>query len=324
MSSKFPNKFGSRYTCTDSADGLLFDIEGLLMAFFKRELSPVERFENALKLKLTEREKLAGRLSLADQALAEQRVTTEKLAVSGASNARLEKAEAKMRADEERARTLRAELADIDEQIVSAERALADATAQRDRELLADQIESLAAGIERAIPGFGAGAAALVDAVAKGATRVSEATLFSGSVDAVRREVLSAADLVCWELRTLAVRTRAGNANATAAAQPTPAEAPSAGIERQMIYTLNALSWREGTEVKTAPAFAMVALPKALLPVALRHQHADYLNARRVQTLMHVHGSGEAKAEPAADDPQLVDLDALAAETQQGTQADVA
>lgn len=294
------------------------------MAFFKRELSPVERFENALNLKLAEREKLAGRLALADKALAGQRVTTEKLAVSGASNAMLEKAEAKMRADEERARTLRAEVADIDEQIASAERALAEATAQRDRELLADQVEALAASIERAVPAFGAGAAGLMDAVTKGATQVAEATQFLTSVDAVRREVLSAADLVCWELRTLAVRTRAGNANATPAAPPTPAQAPSAGLERQMIYTLNPLLWREGGEVKTAPAFAMVALPKALLPIALRHQHADYLNARRVQTLMHVHGSGEAKAEPAADDPQLVDLDALGAEAPRGAEADVA
>jgi len=294
------------------------------MAFFKRELSPVERFETALKLKQTEREKLAVRLGLADKALAEQRATAEKLAVSGASNARLEKAEAKMRADEDRARMLRAEVADIDEQIVSAERALAEATAQRDRELLADQIEALAASIERAVPGFGAGATALVDAVTRAATQIAEATQFSASVDAVRREVLSAADLVCWELRTLAVRTRAGNANATLAVPPAAAQAPSAGVERQMIYTLNPLLWREGSEVKTASAFAMVALPKALLPVALRHQHADYLNARRVQTLMHVHGSGEAKAEPAVDDPQLVDLDALAIEVQQGAQANVA
>jgi len=292
------------------------------MAFFKRELSPVERFENALKSKLAEREKLAGRLGLADKTLAEQRVTTEKLAVSGASNASLEKAEAKMRADEERARTLRAEVADIDEQIVSAERALTEATAQRERELLADQVEALAASIERAVPAFGAGAAGLMDAVTKAPTQVAEAMQFLASVDAVRREVLSAADLVCWELRTLAVRTRAGNANATPAAPPTPEL--SAGLERQMIYTLSALLWREGSEVKTAPAFAVVGLPKALLPVALRHQHVDYLNARRVQTLMHVHGSGEAKAEPAADDPELVDLDALGAQAQQGAQADVA
>ena len=221
-------------------------------------------------------------------------------------------------------RTLRAEVADIDEHIVSAERALAEATAQRDRELLADQIEALAASIERAVPNFGAGAAALVDAVTKAATQVAEASQFSSSVDAVRREVLSAADLVCWELRTLAVRTRAGNANATPAVPHAAAQAPSAGIELQMIYTLNPLLWREGSAVRTAPAFAMVALPKALLPVALRHQHADYLNARRVQTLMHVHGSGEAKVEPAADDPQLVDLDALAVDAQQGAQANVA
>jgi hypothetical protein len=83
------------------------------------------------------------------------------------------------------------------------------------------------------------------------------------------------------------------------------------------------LLWREGSEIRTAPAFAMVSLPKALLPVALGHQHADYLNARRVQTLMHVHGSGEDTGEPAADDPLLVDLDALAVD-QQGSQASVA
>jgi hypothetical protein len=208
--------------------------------------------------------------------------------------------------------------------VVSTERALADATAQRDREQLADQIEALAASIERSVPGFGAGAASLVDAVAKAATQVPEATRFATSVDAVRREVLSAADLVCWELRTLAVRTRAGNANVSAAVQAEAEPAPLAAIERQMVYTFNPLLWREGSEVKKVPAFAMVALPKALLPIALRHQHADYLNARRVQTLMHVHGSGEAKPEPATDDPLLVDLDALAAGETEGARADVA
>jgi hypothetical protein len=293
------------------------------MAFFKRELSPVERFEATLKQKVAEREKLAERLAAAEAALTEKRAAAEKLAVAGASTARLEKAEAQMRADEERGRTLRAELADIDEQVVSTDRALTDALAQRDRKLLADQIEALAASIERSIPGFGGGAASLVEAVAKGTIQVAEATRFAASVDAVRREVLSAADLVCWELRTLAVRTRAGNANISATVQAEAEPAPPVAIERQMVYTFNPLLWREGSEVKKAPAFAMVALPKALLPVALRLQHADYVNARRVQTLMHVHGSGEAKPEPATDDPSLVDLDALAA-GEQGERANVA
>lgn len=284
------------------------------MSFFKRDLSPVERFESTLKFKLAERERLAERLRLTEVALVEQRTAAEKLAVAGAANARLERAEAKMREVDERARTLRAALTEVDEHIASNERALYDARAQRDRELLADQIEAMAAAIERAGPGFGTGALALVDAVTKSSAQITEATRFASSVQAVQREVLSAVDLVCWELRTIAVRTRAGNANTAPFAPPQAEQLPPVEIERQMIYTLNPLLWREGGEVKRVPAFAMVGLPKALLPVALSHQHADYLNARRVHTLMHVHGSGESKTPPADDDPQLVDLDALSVE----------
>jgi hypothetical protein len=294
------------------------------MAFFKRELSPIERFEAALRDKQAARAKLAERLSLAEMELTEKRAAAERLAVAGAANAKLDRAEATLRDAEERAKALRTELAELDEQVVSTERALTDAKAQRDRDMAADGIEAMAAAIEQAAPGFGAGAAALVDAVTKSTASVPEATRFSASVDAVRREVLAAAELICWELRSVAMRTRAGNANVTFRAAPEPEQPPLREIERQLIYTLNPLLWREGSEVRKVAAFAMVGLPKALLPVALRHQHVDYLNARRVQTLMHVHGSGEANSEPASDDPQLVDLDALAAEEQPSATADVA
>ena len=104
------------------------------MAFFKRELGPIERFENALKEKQAARQKLADRLSLAETELAEKRAAAERLAVAGAANARLDRAEAAMRAVEDRAKTWRAELAEFDEQVASAERALTDAKAQRDRD----------------------------------------------------------------------------------------------------------------------------------------------------------------------------------------------
>lgn len=298
--------------------------EDIVMAFFKRELSPVERFESALRDKQAERQKLADRLGIAETVLGEKRAAAERLAVAGAANAKLDRAETDMRAVEERAKTLRAALAEFDEQIASTERALADAKAQRDRDLVADEIEAMAAAIEQAAPGFGAGAAALVDAVTKRATSVPEATRFSTSVEAVRREVLSAADLICWELRSAAVRTRAGNANMTHRAAPEPEQPSPPEIERQLIYTLSPLLWREGSEVRRAPAFALVGLPKTLLPVALRHQHVDHLNARRVQTLIHVHGSTGVNSDPDKDDPQLVDLDALAAEEKESAQADVA
>ncbi len=124
------------------------------MAFFKREVGPVERFESALKDKQAARQKLADRLGIAETELAEKRVAAERLAVAGATNAQLDRAEANMRAVEDRARTLRAALAEFDEQIVSTERALADAKAQRDRELVADQIEAMAAAIEQAARDF--------------------------------------------------------------------------------------------------------------------------------------------------------------------------
>ena len=66
---------------------------GIAMAFFnrelfKRELGPIERFENALKEKLAARQKLAERLSVAEAELAEKRAAAERLAVAGAANAR--------------------------------------------------------------------------------------------------------------------------------------------------------------------------------------------------------------------------------------------
>ena len=301
---------------------------GIAMAFFKREffkreLDPIERFENALKEKLAARQKLAERLSVAETELAEKRAAAERLAVAGAAAARLDRAEADMRAVEERTKTWRAALVEHDEQVASAERALADAKAQRDRDTMADQIEAMATAIERAAPGFDASGTALVEAVTKAALSIADATRFSSNVDAVRREVLSAADLICWELRSAAVRTRAGNANLSSLTLSESEQPPSSEIERQLIYTLHPLLWREDGEVRKASAFTLVGLPKSLLTVALQHQHVDHLNARRVQTLMHLHGSA-GLGEPEADDPQLVDLDALLAEGQQTAQADVA
>jgi hypothetical protein len=294
------------------------------MAFFKRELSPVERFEGALKGKQAARQKLADRLSLTEGLLGEKRAAAERLAVAGAANAKLDRAEFDMRAVEERAKTLRGALAEFDEQVASTERALAEAVAQRDRNLAADSIEAMAAAIERAVPGFDAGAAALVGAVTTSVASMPEATRFSASVEAVRREIRAAADLMCWELRFVAVRTRAGNANVALSAAPEPEQPRLAEIERQLIYTLNPLHWLEGGEVRRVPAFAVVDLPRALLPAALRHHHVDHLNARRVQTLIHVHGNGRSGGDISPDDPQLVDLDALVAGETEAAQADVA
>lgn len=294
------------------------------MAFFRRELGPVERFENALKEKLAARQKLANQSALTEKELAEKRTAAERLAVAGADSTRLDRAEAGMRVVEDRARTLRAALVELDEQVASAERAWNEAKAQRDRNASADAIEAMAAAIERAAPGFQASATTLIEAVTRSPASIPEATKFSTSVEAVRREIASAVDLICWELRSAAVRERAGNANVAIPASSEAERPASDGIERQMIYTLHPLQWREGGETRRISAFAIVGLPIALLPVALRHHHVDYLNARRVQTLMHLHGNRKPDADPLPDDPSLVDLDALLTEDDQASQGKVA
>src|ERR1700755_3200044 len=102
------------------------------MSFFRGELGPVKRFENALRDKQTTRLKLAAKSRAADAIVADKRKAAEKLAVAGAADAKLARAEAELRSVDERAKTLRAELVDFDEQLASAARALGDARAPRE------------------------------------------------------------------------------------------------------------------------------------------------------------------------------------------------
>ena len=98
------------------------------MAFFRmRALSPVERFESALREKQAARESLAERLKAAEAALGERRDAAERLAIASAADAELDRAEKNMRAADDRAKTLKAATTQLDEQIVTIERELADA-----------------------------------------------------------------------------------------------------------------------------------------------------------------------------------------------------
>jgi hypothetical protein len=285
------------------------------VAFFsKRELSPIERFERALKDKHVAREKLTDRLRAATTALGEKRAAAARRAMAGAADAQLDWAEADMRTAEDRTKTLHTALAQLDEQIATTERELAEAKTQRDRDIVAEELQRMATAIEQAAPNYDAAVVALVEIITKSEASIPETTRFATNLDAVRREVLSAAEYICSELRSTAALTRAGNANSSVRANPEPERPPPRETERQLIYTLNPLLWREGGEVRKVPAFAQVELPKKLLRVALRYQHADYLDARRVRTLMQVHGSGQFYSSLQHDDPRLVDLDALAAQ----------
>ena len=196
--------------------------------------------------------------------MAEKRAAAERLAVAGAANAKLDRAEAKLREVEERAKALRAELAECDEQIVATERALTEARAQRDRDPEADGIEAMAAAIERA-------SRDLTPAPPRWWRRSRKArrrwrrrpgfppmsTPCAGKCCPRRTDLLGAA--VGRGAHPRGQRERG-------VARRPPEQPPQPEIERQLIYTLNPLIWREGDEVRRVPAFARVGLPKACCP----------------------------------------------------------
>src|ERR1700720_4676790 len=97
MLSKFPNTSRAHQICR-LIRRMITTREDIAMAFFKRELSPVERFESALKNKQAARQKLADRLSIAETVLGEKRAAAERPAVAGAAHAQLDRAQANMRA----------------------------------------------------------------------------------------------------------------------------------------------------------------------------------------------------------------------------------
>ena len=67
--------------------------ETMPMAFFRKQaLSPVERYESALKEKQAARENLAERLNTAEATLGERRDAAERLALAGAVDAQLDRA----------------------------------------------------------------------------------------------------------------------------------------------------------------------------------------------------------------------------------------
>ncbi len=192
------------------------------MGFCKNKHDPVERLESGLGDKQAAREKLADRLSAAEVALAEKRAAAERLAIAGATNAELDRAEADMRAADDRVKTLRSALEQLEQQIAISERELADAKAQRDRDMVADELEAMGAAITQAVPRYDAAATALIEAVTKSAASVPEATAFAIQMDAVRRDVGSAATLICSELRSAATLTRSGDAKIAFNTPPEP------------------------------------------------------------------------------------------------------
>ena len=181
----------------------------------------------------------------------DKREAGERLALDGASDQALGRAEAATRAAEDRARTLRAALAQLDEQIAEIERELRTAVERRYRDSVADWLEARAAAIAQAGPAYDAGSFALIEAVTKSAAALPEASSLAADLEAMRREVAAVVERISTELRTAATRTRQGEARiAFQAPAPSP---PEIGREAISATSQSAASMSETSAVGPAP-----------------------------------------------------------------------
>jgi hypothetical protein len=174
----------------------------------------------------------------------------ERLALNRATDQALGRAEVATRAAEDRARTLRAALAQLDEQIAEIERELRAAVERRCCDTVADWPEARAAAIAQAGPGYDVGSVALIEAVAKSAAALPEASALAADLEAMRREVGTAVERISTELRNAAMRTRLGEAKIAFQAPPSLPE-----IGREAIFTSSefAASMTETSAVNSAP-----------------------------------------------------------------------
>ena len=210
------------------------------MPFFRKRkrLSPTERLEVALRDKQELRQRLARRLNTAEMFVTDRREAGERLALDGATDESLGRAEASTRAAEDRAKTLRAALAQLETQISEMEHELGASVERRYRDTVADTLQTLVAGIAQTAPAYDAAATALLTAIAKTVAALPEATTLATDLEDMRREVLSLTTLLSAELRGIAARTRSGEAKIIFRAPSDPAEPYLWEVEREQTAAL--------------------------------------------------------------------------------------
>jgi hypothetical protein len=283
-----------------------------MMGLFQKSSDPIRALERDLEAKLSQREALSKRLAAAEPLIAKKRAAAEKIAMNGADDQELDRAEADARAAEDRVQTLRGGLVQFDQAISSAEQELATAVDKKQRGETADAIDRMIADIERALPPYSAAMQAL-EATFKPTIRIIPAVgRLMNFLQGTRAELANAVSVINRDLRARAVATREGHGPADLPRIQAPAlvEPTRAKIETRRVFSLEALRWTEHGEHRVSAKYAQVDLPVALLPRALAAHLVDEFDSERTRRLIAAYG--QSTATPSLDDAGLVDLDAMA------------
>jgi hypothetical protein len=270
------------------------------MALFR--MNPEKQMASDIAAARTNRDRMSARLLEAEQAVVERRRSAQRLALDGADDLLLDKAEAALRASQDRATTLASAITDAEQHLAALEKAQAEYQDQKTRAATAAEAETLASDMESIATDF--------DGVITRLAAISErATSFCGDASGLvayaglsKTQVPDAIAMIRAMLHAHAV-----NLLSVPVAPPEP---------NVVLFCMKPVKWRDASGQQcVAQRFTDAELPPGLVARALSSGACIALDdPRRKQNYGVVGGrpdkatcfdlSGADKPEPAAEPGQ--------------------
>jgi hypothetical protein len=239
------------------------------MAYFQKD--PAKTMAADLAAKVVERDRIGARLADAETAVVDATSAATELAMSGATDDVLDKAERKVLALRERVSTLRAGLAQLGSKIIALENQYAehlDATTRRQTAVacraMADDLEQIAEDID---PIF-ARMVAITSRAA--AAQIWDASGLNTYATNSQMQIPAAIAAVAQAIRQHGIRVVAKMERATLLQAEAPAKTVAV-VEPEVVrvFTLQSVSWTVDGQLKTVSKFADVDLPPAVAARAI-------------------------------------------------------
>jgi hypothetical protein len=294
------------------------------MAFLKRKSrDPVAEAEAELAALQSRRDALDAKLADAAGALAtatddrRQALLDSDLTDEAAANRR----DAAVRAAEDRHASIRDALSAIGAKIADVQTLLIAARDRTERAAVALEARAEADALADVRAAYVEISTRLVGAMQRVVSRVPTAPDFLPRVSAiVVSEIPTAIDELIGQARSFAASAESGSSPVHRPAPPPaePAPEPAPSIERERVYCLAPVRWRESDQIMCSPRFGFASLPVSLLQRALDANLVDRIDTPRTKKMIEGFGVINGPADPS----QCIDLDridALPAEGQPRT-----
>jgi hypothetical protein len=239
------------------------------MALFPRD--PEKKLQRDIETARTNRDSLVERLQAAELLVSERQAAAQRLAVAGADDAALDRAEAELRKAQDRVSTLSAALDEIKQRIVALEKGEAERADQKLRAATAATLEQRAVTLEGAAAGLDVAFAAFVTATAEAAIDCLDGKGLSIFAQSAKADLGPAVQVVARELRARAAATIAGTAPATLSKEPPALVEPPAPMPRQTYFTVQLGMYLDATgALCRVPRCTFVELTSEQVQRALR------------------------------------------------------